>query len=72
MDMFDSDQTTGVTFVLGIGAVIAGWDEGLPGMRVGGKRQLVIPSSLGYGSYGNGVVPGNAVTVFNVEVVSAH
>ena len=69
--LFQSNQTTGVTFVLGVGQVIAGWDEGLVGMRVGGKRQLIIPPSLGYGAAGNEVVPGNAVTVFNVEVVSA-
>jgi FKBP-type peptidyl-prolyl cis-trans isomerases 1 len=69
--LFQSNQTDGVTFVLGTGAVIAGWDEGIPGMRVGGKRQLIIPASLGYGVYGNDVIPGNAVTVFNVEVVSA-
>jgi peptidylprolyl isomerase len=69
--LFDSNQTNGVRFKLGVGDVIAGWDEGLPGMRVGGKRQLVIPSSLAYGSYGNGVVPGNAAIVFNVEVVTA-
>jgi len=70
--LFQSNQTSGVTFVLGTGAVIAGWDEGIVGMRVGGKRQLIIPSSLGYGPYGNDVIPGNAVTVFNVEVVSAN
>jgi FKBP-type peptidyl-prolyl cis-trans isomerase FkpA len=70
--LFQSNQTTGVTFVLGTGQVIAGWDEGIVGMKVGGKRQLIIPSSLAYGPYGNGTtIPGNAVIVFNVEVVSA-
>ncbi|HEX2722504.1 MAG TPA: FKBP-type peptidyl-prolyl cis-trans isomerase [Gemmatimonadaceae bacterium] len=68
---FDSNTTTGFPFVLGIGRVIAGWDEGLQGIRVGGKRQLIIPPSMGYGSSGNGPIPGNAVIVFNVEVVSS-
>lgn len=68
---FDSNQTTGYPFLLGTGRVIAGWDIGIPGMRVGGKRQLIVPATLGYGSNGNGPIPGNAVIVFNVEVVSA-
>lgn len=68
---FDSNQAAGITFKLGAGAVIAGWDEGLPGMHVGGKRQLVIPSSLAYGAYGNGPIPGNAAIVFNVEILRA-
>ncbi len=69
--LFDSNQTTGITFKLGAGGVIAGWDEGIQGMRVGGKRQLVIPSALGYGPYGNGPIPGNAVIVFNIEIIRA-
>jgi FKBP-type peptidyl-prolyl cis-trans isomerase FkpA len=59
------------TFTLGTGNVIAGWHDGIPGMRVGGKRQLIIPPSMGYGSQGSGPIPGNAVLVFNIEVVSA-
>ena len=56
---------------LGTSSVIAGWDQGLVGMKVGGKRQLIIPPELAYGPYGAGQVPPNAVTVFTVEIVSA-
>ncbi len=59
------------TFTLGTSEVIAGWDEGLVGMRVGGRRQLIIPPALGYGSRGSGPIPGNAILVFSVDLVSA-
>ena len=58
-------------FVLGTQAVIPGWDEGLVGMRVGGTRQLIIPSNLGYGPTGSGPIPPYATLVFNVEMVAA-
>jgi FKBP-type peptidyl-prolyl cis-trans isomerase FkpA len=71
---FDSsrDHTAPFAFVLGQGQVIPGWDQGVAGMRVGGKRTLLIPASLAYGSRGAGaVIPPGASLVFNVELVSA-
>jgi FKBP-type peptidyl-prolyl cis-trans isomerase len=58
-------------FVLGVGRVIKGWDQGIPGMKVGGKRLLVIPSSLAYGSAGQGSIPPNSVLVFEVQITAA-
>ncbi len=57
-------------FTLGVRQVIAGWDQGLVGMRVGGLRNLVIPASMAYGSQGSGSIPPNAALVFDVELLS--
>ena len=68
---FDSSKDANDPFVfrLGAGMVIKGWDEGVAGMKVGGKRKLVIPAALGYGSRGVDVIPPNSVLVFDVELL---
>ena len=78
--VFDTSRQPGrsaFTFQIGAGQVIPGWDEGVPGMKVGGKRKLIIPSALAYGSQGQTdqttgatIIPPNATLVFEIELVS--
>jgi peptidylprolyl isomerase len=75
--VFDASWTDGPNhtpqpfpFQLGAGQVIAGWDQGVPGMRVGGRRELIIPPSLGYGNQAQGPITANETLVFVVDLLS--
>ena len=70
--VFDSSLNLGrepFTFTLGVGAVIKGWDLGVKGMKVGGKRKLTIPPELGYGERNTGVIPPNSTLLFEVDLL---
>ncbi len=72
---FDSSVDRGepFNFPLGAGMVIKGWDEGVAGMKIGGKRKLLIPSALGYGAHGaGGAIPPNADLIFDVELLGVN
>ncbi len=69
---FDSNEAPAqlFSFKLGAGSVIKGFDEGLVGLKVGGRRQLVIPAALGYGSTATGPIPANSTLVFTIDAIS--
>ena len=73
-EQFDASWDRGqpFDFTLGAGAVIKGWDQGIPGMKVGGRRELIIPPSLGYGSQKQAKIPANSTLVFVVDLLAVN
>ena len=67
---FDSSYDRGQPITFGLNGVIAGWQMGIPGMKVGGKRRLIIPASLAYGGQAVGTIPANSDLVFEVELLA--
>lgn len=65
------DRNQPFEFVIGKGQVIKGWEEGLLGMRIGGKRKLIIPAELGYGANSAGAIPANSELIFEIELLDA-
>lgn len=72
--LFDSSYDHGRPFrtVMGVGRVIKGWDQGMMGMRPGGKRQLFVPSHLAYGEREKGKIPPNSHLIFEIELLECH
>ena len=69
--VFDSSITRNEPFEtqIGVGMLIQGWDQGIPGMKIGGKRHLIVPAELGYGSRAVGSIPANSTLIFEVELL---
>jgi FKBP-type peptidyl-prolyl cis-trans isomerase len=67
--VFDSSRKRGEPSDFSLNAVVAGWQKGIPGMKVGGIRKLVIPPEMGYGSRGQRGIPANATLIFEVELI---
>jgi FKBP-type peptidyl-prolyl cis-trans isomerase FkpA len=73
VDSTDAHGGVPFSFRIGAGQVIKGWDVGVEGMKVGGKRRLVIPPAMGYGAHGaGGVIPPGATLLFDIELVGVH
>jgi peptidylprolyl isomerase len=69
---FDSSLDRGEPFSSNLNGLIVGWQEGIPGMKEGGRRKLVIPPALGYGSVNLGAIPPNSTLVFDIDLIEVH